>query len=101
MLIKQDARIKKIKGTIKFLELSKKLKKPHLCSYCDKHCKGKKIDAAIIIDAVKAQDGLYVIKCLEFQKREKIKIQRETSYTSPMYNSRIVHPQVRSKIYGK
>lgn len=103
MLIKKNARIQKVNGTATFEQLKQTLTRPHICSNCGSvACIGdKNLKNAIITDAISAKDGLYVIKCTGFEER-KIKTRDENpSKSSPLYNASIVHPQVRSKIYGK
>ena len=94
MEIKINEKIIKLETTATFEELRKSMPKPHLCKNCVSACVGgRKLKNAVITEAVKVHDGLYVSECSDFIEGpafEKVEVEPRTS--EGYY--RTLHPNV-------
>ena len=100
MEIKINGRINRVYGTATFEELKVKLKKPHKCTSCGVVAcvGGRNLKNAAIKDAIKTENGLYVISCDNHteDKRKRTNVNNEDqTYISSPFDCSIAHPTVK------
>lgn len=95
MLLKVNGEIKEITTDASFEQLLKSMPKPHLCRTCISACVGgRNLKNAVITDAVKVRDGLYVADCSDYTEGSVYEPITDYQKTSEGYY-RTVHPNVK------
>lgn len=100
MELKINGRINRVYGTATFEELKEKMKKPHKCTSCGVVAcvGGRNLKNAAIKDAIKTENGLYVISCDNYIEEKPKRTNTETeeqTYISSPFDCRIMHPTVK------
>ena len=100
MEIKINGKINRVFGTVTFEELKEKMNKPHLCSSCGivACIGGRNLKNKAIKNAIKSYNGVYVLDCDDYIKKDKkktnVKKDEQIYFSSPQECS-VVHPTVK------
>lgn len=100
MEIKINGKINRVFGTVTFEDLTKTMKKKHLCSSCGivACIGGRNLKNKAIKNAIKSYNGVYVLDCDDYIKEDKkktnVKKDEQIYFSSPQECS-VVHPTVK------
>ena len=94
MIVKVNEKIIKLETEATFEELLKSIPKPHLCKKCVSACVGgRNLKNAVIKQAARVRDGLYVLDCEDYIEGPEYEPISEVERTSEGYYHTL-HPNV-------